>query len=678
MTVGKTVPELLATTPPVVGTDELVVYRAPGPLKRATAATVRTYMQSNLGTISTQNANAVAITGGTITGITDLAVADGGTGASDASTARTNLGLAIGTNVQAYDADLQAIAALTSAADKLPYATGAQAWALTDLTSFARTLLASADNTAFMVALGQVASSRINFTPDGTGAVATDLRSHLLRQPIYLEDFGAVPDNTTNSAVAIQAAVDYAVSSGRRLHIRKSASGVNSLFVSNAKITISGPINITGDGRGYCGIVFDGASGFEIAAGVNFVNMTGFGILQRVRYSTTPNAHVAIKTLGTTGSRNFWHIYCDLLFDGWFQTFDVSYFWASCIQRNISLFGFGGIIGRGVSVNVHVTNNQFEGGSYANSVGIQIGDGTIATEGWFVTDNLFAYYASAVYGYGAGNCHVHGNILDFFQQYGVFLQNGASTPSINWSIQGNYLASGSASGSVGIRLFNGVASGQNRGTRVINNQITFYSGSALGFGIAVDGTNELVNVIIGNTVEATTFAAKIFYGTGTIVTGNSWVAGAFETAVVIKYRDNTGTVVYTASLPNPASTFTPVVFGTTSAGTATYSVQSGDYNLIDGLCFFALYVTYTGHTGTGALRISGLPFTVKNDLFYEPFCAISTEDLTFPASTTMVTAFCLTNETNIELRASGSGIGATAVAMDAAATIKITGSYRVA
>jgi hypothetical protein len=36
----------------------------------------------SLGTMSTQNANAVAITGGTITGITDLTVADGGTGAS--------------------------------------------------------------------------------------------------------------------------------------------------------------------------------------------------------------------------------------------------------------------------------------------------------------------------------------------------------------------------------------------------------------------------------------------------------------------------------------------------------------------------------------------------------------------------------------------------------------------
>lgn len=64
---------------------------AQGGTGSTTASGARTNL--GLGTMATQNANNIAITGGSVSGITDLAIADGGTGASDATGARTNLGL---------------------------------------------------------------------------------------------------------------------------------------------------------------------------------------------------------------------------------------------------------------------------------------------------------------------------------------------------------------------------------------------------------------------------------------------------------------------------------------------------------------------------------------------------------------------------------------------------------
>jgi hypothetical protein len=77
---------------------------------------------------------------------------------SDPSNTRSNLGLAIGTNVQAYNAALQSISGLTTSADKMIYTTGSNAYATTGITSFGRTLVNSADASAARTSLGVVNS----------------------------------------------------------------------------------------------------------------------------------------------------------------------------------------------------------------------------------------------------------------------------------------------------------------------------------------------------------------------------------------------------------------------------------------------------------------------------------------------------------------------------------------
>jgi hypothetical protein len=124
---------------------------------------------SNGGTFTTVN-----ISGGSITGITDLAIADGGTGASTASVARTNLGLAIGTNVQAYDAGLQSISGLTTTADQMIYTTSSDTYATASLTSAGRALLDDADASAqrTTLGLGTLATQNANSVAITGGAIA--------------------------------------------------------------------------------------------------------------------------------------------------------------------------------------------------------------------------------------------------------------------------------------------------------------------------------------------------------------------------------------------------------------------------------------------------------------------------------------------------------------------------
>ena len=124
-----------------------------------------------LGTLSSQDASSVAISGGTISGvvfasdtvvigggvisgITDLSIADGGTGASTAEDARTNLGLAIDSDIQSYSSALSGIASSANESDLFFYTSASGVVTSAPFSAAARTIVELATISDIRDALG--------------------------------------------------------------------------------------------------------------------------------------------------------------------------------------------------------------------------------------------------------------------------------------------------------------------------------------------------------------------------------------------------------------------------------------------------------------------------------------------------------------------------------------------
>lgn len=220
----------------VVGITDITI--ADGGTGASDAPTARTNL--GLGTIATQNSNSVSITGGSVTGITDITIADGGTGASTASAARSNLGLVIGTDVQAWDNTLQQFSTFGTVADRLFYSAGVDAYGETSLTVFGRSLIDDADATAARVTLnlGSIATQNANSVTITGGSITgiTDL---------------AVADGGTGASTALAARNNLGIFTGtytptlfNTTNVAASTAFVCQYMQVGNMVTVSGRVDI--------------------------------------------------------------------------------------------------------------------------------------------------------------------------------------------------------------------------------------------------------------------------------------------------------------------------------------------------------------------------------------------------------------------------------------------------
>jgi hypothetical protein len=121
-------------------------------------------------------------------------------------------------------------------------------------------------------------------------------------------------------------------------------------------------------------------------------------------------------------------------------------------------------------------------------------------------------------------------------------------------------------------------------------------------------------------------------------------------------------------------TWTPTIIGTTAAGTATYSAQVARYTKIGNVVTATFNVNWSGHTGTGNMKVSGFPFNFANvsDLYFVASVAVGNLTITgVPVIQGDI------NATTATIYATNNGT-TTALAMDTAAVIQASITYQTA
>jgi hypothetical protein len=127
-------------------------------------------------------------------------------------------------------------------------------------------------------------------------------------------------------------------------------------------------------------------------------------------------------------------------------------------------------------------------------------------------------------------------------------------------------------------------------------------------------------------------------------------------------------------------TFTPTILGSTTAGTFTpnTSYTRGRYTKIGRIVNIYFGLVYSSFTGTGSIKLGGLPFTSQNDYTDAPFWVAGTS-VDKPANT-VIYGRLLNNQTVCDIltySTSGTNNNPSTLAVDAAGELYFNLTYNV-